>query len=363
MTKTRVPGGTVDASRVRRAGRGERRRRRIRTIAVAATGVIALGTVGWFVFPRAAKQQPTRPVAKAPGEVQSVVFVVRARQPFIVVIGEGSSPAALTIPPHLQLELAGQGPGTTEDLAPLPGDSLRADLSNVLGMWISHYAVTDLGHLATLVSRTGGLQVNFVAPIKIGADVLGPGAVTLSGEEARAYLSVPGSDGLTRWETVLQGFFDRPPAVGAADLLQTDDAQAAAAVLARSQGANVVTFPTKLSVGRVQIPDLTALDRLMVEDFGVTAPPVPVFVLNGSGAASVGEAVAQLIVPAGFRVVISQNADRFTKPHTQVIAAGEEHLADARRVRQALGVGRVAVTRVPSGVADVTIVVGKDFSS
>src|SRR2546428_4826557 len=108
--------------------------RRLREIAVAAIGVIALGTVGWFVFPRAAKQQPTQPVGRTHGEAHSVVLVVRAQQPFIVVIGDGPSPAALTVPPHLQLELAGQGSGTTENLAPLPGDSLRVDLSNVLGM-------------------------------------------------------------------------------------------------------------------------------------------------------------------------------------------------------------------------------------
>ncbi len=365
MTRTRVPGGAVDASRVRRSVGREQLRKRNRVIVVVTAGVVAFGTVGWIVFPRGTTQTPDRSHITSARTARTVVLVVRAPRPFIAVIGEGSSssPAALTVPPHLQLELAGQGSGTTEDLAPLPGDSLRVDLSNVLGMWISHYAVTDLGHLAALVDRAGGLEVQFASPTPIGAQVLGPGAVTLSGEQAKAYLSTAGPDAFTRWETVLQAFFDRPLAVGAADLLQSDDAQAAAAVLAGSKGANVVTFPTKLSVGRVQIPDLAAVDRLMVEYFGMKAPPVPVFVLNGSGAASVGEAVAHLIVPAGFRVVISQNADRFTRRHTQVIATGEEHLADARRVRQALGVGRVAVTQVPSGVADVTIVVGKDFSS
>jgi hypothetical protein len=44
-----------------------------------------------------------------------------------------------------------------------------------------------------------------------------------------------------------------------------------------------------------------------------------------------------------------------------VIAGGDEHVADARRARRALGVGELGVTEVPSGLADITIVIGKDF--
>jgi hypothetical protein len=35
--------------------------------------------------------------------------------------------------------------------------------------------------------------------------------------------------------------------------------------------------------------------------------------------------------------------------------------AMAERVRDALGVGRVVLSRVPLGIVDVTVVVGRDF--
>ena len=48
---------------------------------------------------------------------------------------------------------------------------------------------------------------------------------------------------------------------------------------------------------------------------------------------------------------------------TQIVALGEEHLGDARRLRAALGVGRIAVSQVASGIGDVQIIVGKDFTA
>jgi hypothetical protein len=66
-------------------------------------------------------------------------------------------------------------------------------------------------------------------------------------------------------------------------------------------------------------------------------------------------------VPEGFRVVLSQNADHFGERTTAIIASGDDHVDEATRVRQALGVGEVQVTKVPSGLADVTIVIGKDY--
>ena len=84
---------------------------------------------------------------------------------------------------------------------------------------------------------------------------------------------------------------------------------------------------------------------------------------NGSGEPGVGEAVAVSIIPAGFRVVLSQNAQTFDVVRTEVFANGPDHEAEARAVKEALGLGRVRVAAVPSNVGDITIVVGKDFTA
>ena len=84
---------------------------------------------------------------------------------------------------------------------------------------------------------------------------------------------------------------------------------------------------------------------------------------NGNGAPGVGEQVARKIIPAGFRVVISQNAQSFDIPSTDIFANGKQNVGDAQRAREALGVGQVLASSVPSGVGDITIVVGKDFTA
>jgi hypothetical protein len=75
----------------------------------------------------------------------------------------------------------------------------------------------------------------------------------------------------------------------------------------------------------------------------------------------VGEDVGADLIPAGFRIVLSENADTFDHQTTQIIAAGSENEPAAQDARDALGLGKVIVSQVASGLADVTIVVGKDY--
>jgi hypothetical protein len=119
----------------------------------------------------------------------------------------------------------------------------------------------------------------------------------------------------------------------------------------------------QVAAATVRVPKYSALDQLMADRFGVKRTPVPVIVQNAAGTAGVGETVGRLIIPRGFRVTLSQNAESFDKNVTQIVALGETHLHDARRLRAALGVGRIAVSQVASGIGDVQIIVGKDFTA
>ena len=96
--------------------------------------------------------------------------------------------------------------------------------------------------------------------------------------------------------------------------------------------------------------------------FGIdTAPVARVSVLNGSGAPGVGEEAAKMMIPAGYRIVSSQNAQKFGHPTTQVIAQGEQARSLAEQLHSLLGVGRVIVVAQRSGFADITLLVGEDF--
>ena len=90
---------------------------------------------------------------------------------------------------------------------------------------------------------------------------------------------------------------------------------------------------------------------------------LPIVVLNGSGAPGIGEQVAERVIPGGFRVVISENASDFDHETTVIVVATEEHRALGERVRDLLGVGEVQVAGPASGLADVTVVVGKDLGA
>jgi len=174
------------------------------------------------------------------------------------------------------------------------------------------------------------------------------------------FLHENAEDTAIRWASVLEAFLKAAPAVSQSDLAETDDAAGAAAVLGGASGAEVQVAPTKVVGATAIVPAQPDFDELVGRLFG-TPIPVRAFVQNGSGSPGIGEAVARDLLPQGFRIVLTGNAASFNHDTTLITAIGADHLDDANRARSALGVGAVRVSQVPSGLADVTIVVGRDF--
>jgi LytR cell envelope-related transcriptional attenuator len=304
--------------------------------------------------------------SQAPPEPSALLVLsfTGAPKPLLAVIGTaGSPPASMGVPQGLILEVPGAGELTTRRVAALPGPGLQVALSNVVGAWAEHYGVTDLEHVAVLFERNGGLKVKLPDPVPVGDEVLGPGAVIMTGQQVADYLGAEGQNTFTRWEIVLAGMLAAPPQLRAGDLTETDDLKGVQVTLDGAQGGQLETLPVKVAAATIRVPDYDAVDQLMADRFGVEEIPVPVIVQNAAGAAGLGEDVGRLIIPKGFRVTLSQNAVDFGKKITQIVALGEDNLRSARRVRGALGVGRIAVSQVASGIGDVQIVVGKDFTA
>jgi hypothetical protein len=290
--------------------------------------------------------------------------VTGAPKPLLAVVGTaGSPPAAMAVPQGLTLEVPGAGELSTRGVAALPGPGVQIALSNVVGAWTEHYAVTDLAHLATLLDRNGGLRVRLPDPVTLGSVVLGPGQVRLTGIQVAALLGAKDQNTFTRWEIVLGGLLASPPKLEAGDLTETDTLAGVQATLNGAKGGQLETLPIRVAAATIRIPKYPALDRLMASRFGVTRTPVPVIVQNGAGPAGLGEDVGRLIIGKGFRVTLSQNAVSFDQKVTQIVALGQAHLRDAWRIRSALGIGRIAVSQVASGVGDVQIEIGKDFTA
>jgi hypothetical protein len=354
-----------------RPGRAERRARarRGRWIEAAVALVLVVGGVAFASSQLgddepSASTTPSSSSGRAGPATMLALSVTGSPHVLLAVVGAGGgpAPAAMTFPSNVTIVIPGQGQASTEDLQALPGDSLQVGMSNVMGAWVPHYAVIDLGAFGAVVDRAGGLTVDLPDVYTVGSRVVGPGETHMDGTQIRTLLFDPATDAEARWEAVLAAFLASVDQLRPDDFVETDAADASASVLRDAQGAAVTAAPVREVAGATFIPDQPAFDQTVGELFA-TDEPTSVVVQNGNGQPGVGEDAARLLIPAGFRVVISQNAGSFDHATTDIVATDEAHRADADRAKQALGVGVVSVSGVPSGIADVSIVVGEDFEA
>ena len=362
MTSQSPPGGPVRASR---AARGARRRNvRIGLIAAAVIVVVIAG--GWFALSHsgdACCPTPAPTDRAGQGPTHLLTFSVTGGSgPDMAVIGAGAgSSAAIPIPPELTLVVPGQGETLASGVARLPGRSQQVALSNLVGAWTQELAVMDLDGFAGVVDRMGGLTVDLPDVVVTSTGVLGPGLTKLDGRKAIGLLSAKSPDDGSRWSAVLSAFLADPPALTRGDLTAGSPVDGIDQVLDAARSAPVVAMPTEDVAGLATIAAQPGLDRLMASTFDTPAP-IPAIVLNGNGTAGLGERVGRRIIPAGFRIALSRNAES-PVPATEVIANGMDATVAARRARKALGVGHVTISQVASGIGDITIVVGKDFTA
>jgi LytR cell envelope-related transcriptional attenuator/LytR_cpsA_psr family len=366
MSKLQPPGARSNRTTQRR-----RHRRRVVFVFILVLALIGAAT-GAATFLLASRGDATDTASRIesppPAQSSLAVLAVRGDPALAVVVGSGGDqpPAVVSLPSEMTFTVPGQGDGTVDEAIALEGSSFRVAVSNLLGVWVDHFAVMDRDGLGALVDRMGGIGVDLQEAFETEEETLGPGEVRLTGEQVDEYLNVHGRATELRWQLVLQGLLAKRALLLQSDLEETDDATAVADILGDAKGSAVQQVPVEDLGGDLQDPLIKAdpeeLPGFVSAAFGEgRGETVPVIVVNGNGEPGVGESVAAKIVPEGFRVVLSQNADRFDHDTTAVIASGDEHLDAARRVQEALGVGEVQVTRVPSGLADVTIVVGKDY--
>jgi len=353
-------------SRSTRADASLRRRRLYAIVAVLV--VVALG-LAWTRLRDGGASAGSSPSAsgstgrQGSGPSELLAFsVTGAPNALLAVVGTGGGqpPAGLVLPPGMTVIVPGQGETPTEQVQALPGDSMRISVSNAVGVWAPHYAVMNLNGFGDTIDRVGGLTVNLADIYTVGGSVLGPGRTRMSGNQVVTFLYENAEDTAIRWASVLEAFLKAAPAVSQSDLAETDDAAGAATVLGAASGAEVQVAPTKVVGATAIVPAQPDLDDLVKRLFG-TPTPVRAFVQNGNGNPGIGEAVARHLLPQGFRIVLTGNAESFTHDTTIITAIGADHLDDANRAKNALGVGTVRVSQVPSGLADVTIVVGRDF--
>jgi hypothetical protein len=348
----------------RRVQRLDRRRRGVwQAVAVGVT----IFLVGSAVVLLMRVGRHTASVARPTAPQQTVAWSVEVGgRSFVAVVGAGGAraPTVLSIPAATLVDLPGGGPDTVGEAATSPG-VLMASIQAELNRRIDHYLVSQAIDLKRLIDRLGGAEIQVERAFDYGGRTVGPGPQRLGGAQAVAYLAAGANlDRDARWEGVLTGVFagtrvDRG-AFGAG-LGKSDDAPVVSRVLAGAHGARVLELPTAPAVGGGVAADAKAVAALLRSRFAAAPPLIRIVVLNGNGRPGMGIRVASLLSPHGYRVIASQNARSFSAKVTKVVASESAFLGQAERVKDLLGVGKVYVGIIPSGSADVTILVGRDF--
>lgn len=349
-----------------RASRSAAGRRRRAAAIVAGVGLVAAAVYGVSRLGDAAGGDPARTDGGRSGKTSELLLlqVLGTDDPLLALIGAGRGerkPAFFSVPFDLTLTVPGQGEVSASDVAELDTESVRVAVSNTFGAWAKHVAVMDLTGLSALVDRGEGVRVEVPGSYVTEVGNLGPGSSRLTGRQVAALLSLQQDGGEARWASVVQGLLQGRVRLAGEDLAETNGIAGVRRVLRGARGAAIAAFPTQSVAGSVIVPLQPDLDQQVARLFGIRTP-VPVIVQNGDGAPGLGQDVAAVLLPLGFRVVLSQNADLFGYERTRVVANGRRAIADAHRIRNALGVGRVRVSQVPSGIGDITIIVGEDFT-
>jgi len=85
-----------------------------------------------------------------------------------------------------------------------------------------------------------------------------------------------------------------------------------------------------------------------------------VIVYNGAGVPGIAGVAAQALIRNGLRVVDTKNADNFNYKQTQIVVQNGDESAGAT-VRRVLGAGTVLDRPTDQDVADVIVIIGKDY--
>jgi hypothetical protein len=283
----------------------------------------------------------------------------------VLASGGRREPLLLAIPPKTVVSVPGRGfEAIGETAAVGRPDTVAAAVENILGVRVDASTGMPLASLAPLVDRIGGIEVE--DPEDFG--VTDP---RLNGEQTVDYLRArdagagePGDDTrFIRWLEVTTAIVTKAheePSV----LEEIPPAHRPVFVAAGSGRSEVFDLPVEAIGAGLARPDGDDVADIVRDYFVSTAKTdqiVRIVVMNGNGRPGTGQTVARILVPSGFRLVSSLNARKFNVETTQIVAGSEELEEEAFLARRLLGVGEVYVVEQESHVADLTIVVGKDF--
>ena len=397
----------------RRAALRERRaraRRRLLSVGGVATVAAILATVvgiGLFAADRI-NDEPEAP-QPSPSErdtATSLLFIgTRESQAdsdalwlsLVAYDREQRQGAVVYIPAHTAVEIAGRGLQPIGSALSSGGIPLLLDgAANLLGIEIDGYVELSDNDAQVLFEAIGPVTVDVPNEVRVPAGgnrarlLFTEGVQELTPDLLTRLLYTRGLDsddvdlGLRHsafWDALFDAFQSEPQNLTAAvrsaggAVAESDrDPGDIARLLGVLAGLDSIDRTIAgLPVQQVSVGDdeLYAVDRREVAQFisdVIALSPgagdeVRVQILNGNGVPGIGREVAERLIGAGFRVVLTGNASRLNYERTLLITYDdtEADRAIAERARELLGVGEFQVSVQEQGIVDLTIVVGRDF--
>lgn len=301
---------------------------------------------------------------------------------FAVLSAFGDDPALLTVlPASLYDLLPGSGIFPLADSLAFGGAELAAlAVENTMGIDIGPTVVIAASDLPALLTE------------EVAVDL--PNPLLVAGEDGAAVRVAAEGDLLRSPDVVAQLFTER----GSGDLLgflerqvatwrgllehaasnrdlrdaltaTAGNGSAAAALLSSAADMEVTLLPvgqtgTGESEGfEPRADEIAALvERRLGPVATWTGERARAEILNGNGLLTTTRYVAGILIAEGFRVVRTDNAEHFDFETTVVLAQGDANTDLGRRVVGLLGAGELRLeSEAPSGIVDVSIIVGHDI--
>ncbi|UCG40041.1 MAG: LytR C-terminal domain-containing protein, partial [Acidimicrobiia bacterium] len=377
----------------RRVAEQRRRRRSRRRLGWAAAGALAIfaasvvGSVLWFTRPPETPPAETVPAISGDGASllligtdgeQPVAFALLATHPDI-------DDRVLLFPPGLLTVLPGFGSWELDRADEFGGPGLSAiSLTNLTGARIDGTVRIPVSAIAGLLD---GAELELDDPIlrEEGDDQVVVVAAGNAERDAERIAIILGEQGvgdqlawLVRQGSVVElllgriastaGEVDRLLEVSTGDLTLARDVLAAVAGDPSTRVTAAQVRPIASLGGaeeryQLAVDDAEAFIADQSSYLSIVDGPRPrVEVLNGTQRVQVTPPIAAELVLAGYRVVRTDNADRTDYEATRIVGHTEANQSAALSVFDVLGFGEVRLeVRQPSGIVDITVIVGDDF--
>jgi hypothetical protein len=377
--------------------------RRLKTESIAAGTVIALLVIvalGFWML-RAGIQSPDKGQGFSPGTDRTLLVAyapggVSEGAESIVLFGllGDDRGSALLVPAGTTTDVPVHGPGSLGEALAFGGpELLELATENLLGVRVDGTITVDRQGFIDAIAPLAPFEVLVEERLgtRDGDNIVTkfqPGLYQMDAPTLNAYLEFRGEGEsevarLARRQKVWEAVFERAraipdkglsfTAVDGSHLRSNTPISSVDEMLSqlrfRDVAFTLLPVDPKQSLEGVESfePIQGEIQRVVTQRFpgAAVAPDVEarlrIGILNGNGGVGVSEEVAKRLIPHGYRVVYTENADRFDYAETQIIFYRTPDERVAREIRSTLGVGRLVLNHQMQDVVDILIVVGRDY--